>query len=301
MNQDSWANGLPEAAKALRTLLKHVDSCSVSLWRDVPPGGSRSTGALQTAIFRYAHIFLPMYASYLSRKKVVVIPEPLKAALDELLSKATHKARQMYKKHMKSTGVSILLHEKLKTEKAKYARIVGKHGQYFAGIRPIPPLDVAFIWMLHRLSPAAYERDCIRLFGTVLPADSVSQTREANNSALEHVWIGNVEDSNCLAARVKWSCWARFCLRGYRRLKGLMLGTKFSSSAARCFLPTYLWPPRNSLAVIRPTLNRSSSKGRAWLVPSGRRHSRMTSSPLLPASERFVTMFPRSTTIVTLR
>ncbi len=32
----------------------------------------------------------------------------------------------------------------------------------------IPPLDVAFVWLCHRLAPEAYARDCQKWFGKVL-------------------------------------------------------------------------------------------------------------------------------------
>lgn len=36
----------------------------------------------------------------------------------------------------------------------------------------IPPLDVAYAWLCHRLNPHAYSADCMRLFGTILwPSD----------------------------------------------------------------------------------------------------------------------------------
>lgn len=37
-----------------------------------------------------------------------------------------------------------------------------------------PALDVAWVWFLHRLSPAAYERDCVAAFGRLIDADAAA-------------------------------------------------------------------------------------------------------------------------------
>lgn len=36
--------------------------------------------------------------------------------------------------------------------------------------RLIPPLDVAWVWLVHRFNPARYEADCVRLHGKALDA-----------------------------------------------------------------------------------------------------------------------------------
>lgn len=46
-----WAGGLPAAAVALRTLLHRVDSTATPLW---------AGPALNAALLRYEHIFLPI-------------------------------------------------------------------------------------------------------------------------------------------------------------------------------------------------------------------------------------------------
>jgi hypothetical protein len=110
-----------------------------------------------------------------------------------------------------------------------------------AAIRLIPPLDIAFCWMLHRLSPKAYEADCISLFGTVLPA---GQANCAGPEALCHVWVGNAAEEDSVLARLQWPCHARAARPQETRelYGGVIPRLKLCRTSFRVFLPRYCWP-----------------------------------------------------------
>lgn len=190
-----------------------------------------------------------MYASYLSERGLVALPKPVKQRLDKTLQGAMSKLQAVSAevelwKPRKDMEIAI-------AEKRKIDRAVGSKAELFNNARPVPPLDVAFVWMLHRLSPAAYARDCRTLFGQVLPADDARLSKDAGGgasaAALEHVWAGNADETANAVARLKWTCWARYCLRSERRLRGALPGKKMARNDVRCFLPTYLWPPMKTL------------------------------------------------------
>ncbi|GFH12369.1 uncharacterized protein HaLaN_08039 [Haematococcus lacustris] len=66
----------------------------------------------------------------------------------------------------------------------------------------IPPLDVAWAWLCHRLAPAAYEADCLRLFGRRLDPASPYQALAFDDGTTEAgratalLWKQHQEGSN---------------------------------------------------------------------------------------------------------
>ncbi|KAK1869352.1 hypothetical protein I4F81_011829 [Pyropia yezoensis] len=86
-----WAGGLPAAAVALRTLLHRVDSTATPLW---------AGPALNAALLRYEHIFLPMYAAHLDATGAAEKPSPLlPGRLGESLSFLHHR-RLLRRQHL---------------------------------------------------------------------------------------------------------------------------------------------------------------------------------------------------------
>jgi hypothetical protein len=59
----------------------------------------------------------------------------------------------------------------------------------------VPPLDVAYAWLCHRLAPAAYEADCQRLFGRTLDPVNAKQAlafddgRSTNGKVSTQAWL----------------------------------------------------------------------------------------------------------------
>jgi hypothetical protein len=61
----------------------------------------------------------------------------------------------------------------------------------------VPPLDIAYAWLCHRLAPAAYEADCQRLFGRPLDPVNAEQAlsfddgTSAKGVASQKAWLKN--------------------------------------------------------------------------------------------------------------
>ena len=58
------------------------------------------------------------------------------------------------------------------------------------GTKPVPPMDIAWLWHCHRLAPLRYEDFCIKEFGKVLEADPafMFQTIENTDEATLKAW-----------------------------------------------------------------------------------------------------------------
>lgn len=242
-----WADGLPAAAAALRTLLHRVDSTTTPLWAG--PG-------LEAALLRYERIFLPMYAAYLAATGVISLSGAPRAAADALVAAAT----ASYNTTLKAASVAALQQgrELDADEKAAWAALRTNAGGVTA-VAPIPPLDVAFVWALARLDPAAYAADCVATFGTPLPVggtlggDAGAAAPPASANAVAHVWVGNATEPAAVVARLQWVLFATAAQAAETPpplLPG-RLGKLLSCLHHRRLLrrqhlhhlPGYLWPP----------------------------------------------------------
>lgn len=61
----------------------------------------------------------------------------------------------------------------------------------------VPPLDVAYAWLVHRLSPLTYERDCVALFGKALDPSPQQALAFGDNS------------HNCRVHKIAWFAQAK--------------------------------------------------------------------------------------------
>jgi Glycine-rich domain-containing protein-like len=211
--------------------------------------------ALRTAVFRYTQIFLPMYAAHLCHTNQITLSGPQHARAQALLETAQAvflaKKVQSTKQFRIMFGSSILYNngEWTSRDSKAPAELVQRFTRPFrAGLDgigracPIPPLDVAFCWLLHRLSPTAYEADCQRMFGAPLPAGDVAR---AGPQALRHAWVGNADHDECVAARLQWACFAAAAkrLEPRRKVLGVISRLKICRKAHEAFLPKHCWPP----------------------------------------------------------
>lgn len=205
---EPWEEGLPSASRTLRYLLRGVDSASAPLW-DGPQ--------LDAAVFRYAEIFLPMLAAHLGCGRDTTIGETT-VRLAAIQKEANEKLACDYRIVKSGT----MYKDGLSDDKEREAFLAAflALGDDCSSAVPIPPLDVAFCWALHRLSPKDYEGDCMRLFGRKL---------ETTNG-LEYVNVGNAGDARSIVARLQFSCFSRAVRK------------REPSKFLRLFLPQYLWP-----------------------------------------------------------
>lgn len=250
-----WAEGLPAAAAALRTLLHRLDSTATPLWAG--PG-------LETALLRYERVFLPMYAAYLAATGVISLSGPPRAVADELVAEATASYDATLK--AASMAASQQGRELDAAEKAAWATLRTDAGGVVA-VAPIPPLDVAFVWALARLDPAAYAADCMATFGTPLPVGgavggdaAATAAPPASADAVAHVWVGNATEPAAVVARLQWVLFATAAqatetppplLPG--RLGGLLPSLHHRRLLRRQhlhYLPGYLWPPVAGTTVV---------------------------------------------------
>lgn len=204
-----WEKGLANAARTLRNLLRDVDSASEPLWEGPQ---------LDAAIFRYTEIFLPMLAAHLGSCDERVREISIAANTKRMFEYFAVRGGSMYQ--------TVLTEESEKDEFLAPFKALPS----VTSVAPIPPLDVAFCWALHRLSSMDYERDCKRLFGMKLETPN----------GLEYVNVQNCEDERSIIARFQWSCFARTIRRMEKRT--------FPRIRKRCiqerktFLPQYLLP-----------------------------------------------------------
>ncbi|OSX78270.1 hypothetical protein BU14_0113s0014 [Porphyra umbilicalis] len=134
-----------------------------------------------------------------------------------------------------------------------------------AGPRPLPPLNVALVWYLHRLAPAAYAADTAAAFAAsshLPPADAATADAdggEGGGGATTDGWAGNAGCPAVVVARLQWDAFAmgaRVARRGggsggggggcrLRRLWGGGAATAPHAPTlpARDHLPPHLWPP----------------------------------------------------------
>lgn len=229
MASKGWDEPLAAAAAQLRTLLREVDACSVPLW----------TGpALQVAIFRYAEIFLPMYAVHLHAKGAITLrDEPLKRA-ERRLAYAKKKLGGAHDAAEEDEIYKDMMDDG--DEKKEYWAAFTALGKMSApeAACPLPPLDVAFVWALHRLSPNDYRRDCISAYGTQLPAGG-DGSPSSSPSGLDYVNASNATEAASVVARLQWNCFAR----ATRQLETMRLfRRRRCRKSMKTFLPTHLWP-----------------------------------------------------------
>lgn len=238
---EPWERGLPRAAETLRNLLRDADSASSPLW---------AGPQLEAAVYRYTEIFLPMLAAHLGAAQT-------NARIDRLLQCADSKYRKYYR--LVNNGEMYRFRLSKREDKEKYLKPFEHLYEGIACVAPIPPLDVAFCWALHRLSTKDYENDCIRMFGMRL---------EAKNG-LDYVNAENSGDDASIVARFQWSCFSRALIQLEKR--------SFRQFRKRCiperktFLPKYLWP-RFTKGGDAPTcsrfpFNESTSWAKNWVPP----------------------------------
>jgi len=78
-----------------------------------------------------------------------------------------------------------------------------------AGPRPLPPLNVALVWYLHRLAPAAYAADTAAAFAAsshLPPADAATADAdggEGGGGATTDGWAGNAGCPAVVVARLQ--------------------------------------------------------------------------------------------------
>lgn len=217
---EAWEVGLPSAASTLRNLLHDADAASAPLW-----GGPQ----LGAAIFRYTEVFLPMLAvhrtggEYNANKK----NKSIKARIRALHKAANKKLLRIH------SEVEIREQYERKEEIDSYISPFLALGTDVASIAPIPPLDVAFCWALHRLSPSDYAQDCERLYGMKL--DPINRLEYAN--------LDNNGDTRMLIASLQWACFAPEAVRhlGAKRIFPRFRKKKRLKERIP-FLPPYLWP-----------------------------------------------------------
>ena len=209
MMDDKWEQSLAAAARKLRTLLLDVDSASTPLWRGQ---------ALDTAIHRYVKIFLPMLAAHARLPSMRRMTEEANKKLNTSYARVL--SGYMYK------------HELSPDERESYMKPYEDlgSGKDVVAVAPIPPLDVAFCWALHRLSPLDYIADCRKLFGAPLPTEN----------GLDYISAQSAGEERSVVARLQWCSFAQAA----RKLKPFgLLPFKTCPRERKTFLPTYLWPP----------------------------------------------------------
>jgi Glycine-rich domain-containing protein-like len=224
-----WSSELFSSAKALRELLQHVDSTSEPLWLDAP---------LHAAVYRYTTVFLPMLAAHLVATAAVSLPHAQREASHVLSSAATARCRVL----LKRAKADMTTNSAMKRDEAAVRRpFDALAGSGMTATRPIPPVDVAFVWLLHRLAPAAYAADCKRMFGVVLPAGDLGK---ATPVALHHVHAGNAAENDSVVARLQWACFGK-ATQKMRKIRYIPIPgrRKTCTPGLQDYLPNYLWPP----------------------------------------------------------
>jgi Glycine-rich domain-containing protein-like len=143
---------LENAASDLIRLLMAVDSCGYNLY-DGP--------ALQRAIWRYETMWLPLLGGLF-----IALKSPDTTPIDD-------------------QNIS----EDLKNEMTNIAGRLRAHGN-LQQLEIVPPLDVAWVWYIHRLSAGLYLNDVARVIGSPLAPDVLSafQYGVANNSRWSRIW-----------------------------------------------------------------------------------------------------------------
>ncbi len=231
MEQPSWDAPLPAAAAAakLRALLHDVDSCSTPLWTGRP---------LRIAMFRYTEIFLPMLAAYLHRVEAIKLTGAALERSDALVNSAARKLKGTLKR-VEGDPIykKCIIEEEDRQQYIAPFLPLGRNTTPHA-VYPIPPLDVAFCWALHRLSPLDYERDCIAMFGVWLPGGGSAMPGQTANG-LDYVSVDNANELKSLTARLQWSCFSCAVRTMEHRL---FIVRRICNKSRKTFLPVYLWP-----------------------------------------------------------
>ncbi len=205
---ERWDAGLPDAAFKLRTLLRDVDSASAPLW---------SGRQLDSAIYRYVEIFLPMLAASAG------VP-----GVSGLVDAANKELSTLHKVVRRGELYNIQFNSAERDQYLAPYTVLGKGADVIA-VPPIPPLDVAFCWALHRLSPLDYVADCTQLFGAPLPAVN----------GLDYISVQNAGEERAVTARLQWFCFAK-AVRSRQSM--IPFRSRACSAERTTYLPSYLWP-----------------------------------------------------------
>lgn len=216
-----WENNLANDARKFRNLLHDVDQCSEALWFD-------HNYALSGARYRYTDIFLPIYAAHLDNVGAIKLEGNVKKRFGQIIQLAKKNLGAAHinaAKYAQDWGVSD--GQQLALFMAPFKRI--PKGASPAQIQPIPPIDVAFLWVIHRLDPKQYEKDCIEMFGCPLPVI---------NGGISYVSASNDTEMDSLVSRLQWTCFAQAIAR--TRKKSIFASD--NNYTDKTFLPTYLWP-----------------------------------------------------------
>lgn len=228
MELPAWALVLPTAARQLHNLLRDADAASEPLWQG---------NSLKAAVLRYETVFLPLLAAHLWKTGAIKLNEQAQLQIYDLLAHARLRLKKLYMRAKRDE------------------HLVKHNGQYWEPflalnasttaascaphlVQPVPPIDVALCWALHRLSPRDYESDCVAMFGTTLPA--------ADGRGLEYVSASGASEPPATVARLQWECFARAARANQRRMK------RNIPKIFRTFLPSYLWPCSKTSSVREP-------------------------------------------------
>jgi len=138
--QDRWRDifeiDMLVASSNLLKLLRAVDTF---------PDGLYEGPALQEAVRRYEKLWMPMIVEYEKKKK----------ALEERLA--------LEKEKPNTVAESLWLWERLGANVNTSASPIRSHTKYDP---LVPPLDIAWVWYLHRLDPQQYVADCMMNYAT---------------------------------------------------------------------------------------------------------------------------------------
>lgn len=237
-SQDEWSAKITRATIQLRGLLFDVDSASAPVW---------SGPQLTTAIYRYTEIFLPMLAAHSLYRFENDQAQSTRPRLLETVRGVTQDATSILQARIKEESNGSLGNpssdDSDAADAAATATTVAAGKQVLAFLEnntvysqapaPMPPLDVAFCWALHRLNPTAYKADCERLFGTVLLAGS----DDGETTGLSYVTVENQHSARSTIARMQWDAFAQAV-----RNRGEPSVSTENKSMIQEFLPKYLWP-----------------------------------------------------------
>ncbi|OSX71338.1 hypothetical protein BU14_0550s0001 [Porphyra umbilicalis] len=250
------------ATKALRDLLYRADSSAAGLWWGP---------ALDAAILRYERVFLPLLAAHLDATGAVALRDGHPATAEVRRLRAA--AERRYKTSAAAAVASPA--GKKRADLESWASLA-KDGNIAAGpalfsVRPIPPLDVALCWLLHRLNPAAYVADCERLFGVALPVPASWPLA----AAVAHGHAGNAGEPPVATARLQWALVAtaaRDVEAAHRSRMPPFRHRRHVRPAAAVYTPAYLAPPTVAAAVAaaapgapRPRLPPAAAVRRRWV------------------------------------
>lgn len=174
------------AGKNLVKFLQDVDCTGANVYKGE---------ALRIAVFRYERIWLPIYCAYLMES------HKLKGELNGKMERRMTRLVRAVK---------------------KVARLKDNE-PLFGNVVPVPPIDVAWVWFLHRCSPKMYKADCERVFGVTLHTQRKNAFKyEASGSPARNV-----------ASRKRW--------KEFVHAFSINRSTYFEHILRNKYFPRHLW------------------------------------------------------------